>query len=735
MKRSLLKKLIVLTLSIAILLNALPLMVASAAETATVTAAADKSSYAVGDTVVVDVAVSEVTVKSIGLSWTYDDAVLEFVSATWALTGVIADVEEEAPRAAFAYDEATATAGKIFTLTFTVLKDAEDTSVVVTPVLKNGTTVIEVAAAVATVSFACKHENIGDWEKDATNHWKSCECGEVLDEGTHVFANACDVDCDTCGYTREVDGHVYDNDCDATCNTCGETRMVGDHVYDNACDATCNSCGEEREVGDHEYSDWQNVEEGHFKVCTECSNQTATEPHVYDNDCDFDCNVCGATRNVDGHQFSETYENDETGHWYECTTCGEKTDVLPHVFDNACDATCNDCGYIREVADHDFGEFQYNDVTHWKECSVCGTISEEGDHVFGEWETDVEATKTTTGSKHRECICGKTETKVIPQILRLSNASLSLSSNIMFQFKTEGATLDTYGYTDPYLEFNYTNKDGSPATSIVSEYKKGSDGKYVFEFSEFAPDMMGDNLYVTLNAKYDGEDYVSVVVEYSVLKYCNSQFAKNISAELRTLLVDMLNYGASLQIYNTYKIDALVNAGLTEEQKSWASTTCASFENQQSQSADIDNALVAFKSVGLTLSDSIIVTSEFVANDFTGLELHVTCNNETVIYNVAEEYANEEDGKIKFSQIKNGETRYRLFIDYLGANTVRKPITIVAMKDGQVVSRVLTYSVQTYAYKNAGDTAADLNLKNLLIDMMKYGDAVLSYRLSLGYTN
>ncbi len=518
MKRSFFKKLIVLTLSIAMLMmSVLPMTIASAAETATVTAAAHKNSYAVGETVVINVDVDSATVKSIGLSWTYDNTVLEFVSGVWTIEGAIADVEEEAPRAAFAYEAATETVGTIFALTFTVLKDDADTTVTVTPVLKNGTTVIDAAAAVATVSFACEHENLGDWVSDETAHWKECECGEVLDKATHVFANACDVDCDTCGYTREVDGHVYDNDCDATCNTCGETRMVGDHVYDNACDATCNSCGEEREVGDHEYSDWQNVEEGHFKVCTECSTQTAIEPHVYDNDCDFDCNVCGGTRNVDGHKFSETYENDENGHWYECTTCGEKTEVLPHVFDNACDATCNDCGYIREVADHNFGAYKYNDVTHWKECSVCGTVSEEGDHKFGEWVEDTAATNTSNGSKHRDCVCGKTETAVIPAIMKFASATLTLESSITINYKVKPEYFTQYGYTDHYVVFTFDDDEGNPYDTVVRDYTiegTGSSQRYVFEFKGIKSFQMTQTVTAVLYATYNGELYASPAQDY-----------------------------------------------------------------------------------------------------------------------------------------------------------------------------------------------------------------------------
>ncbi|MBQ7779661.1 MAG: hypothetical protein IJ404_04115 [Clostridia bacterium] len=43
------------------------------------------------------------------------------------------------------------------------------------------------------------------WEKDSTHHWHECsDCDERKDEGTHVFDNARDTTCNTCGYTRQV---------------------------------------------------------------------------------------------------------------------------------------------------------------------------------------------------------------------------------------------------------------------------------------------------------------------------------------------------------------------------------------------------------------------------------------------------------------------------------------------------------------------------------------------------
>ena len=79
-------------------------------------------------------------------------------------------------------------------------------------------------------------------------------------------------------------------------------------------------------------------------------------------------------------------KHDADNHWNECE-CGEKdeTSVAAHVYDNACDTTCNVCGAERAIT-HDYSKYASNETNHWKVCSVCG-VKEEGSeaaHTGGE---------------------------------------------------------------------------------------------------------------------------------------------------------------------------------------------------------------------------------------------------------------------------------------------------------------------------------------------------------------
>ena len=61
--------------------------------------------------------------------------------------------------------------------------------------------------------------------------------------------------------------------------------------------------------------------------------------HKFVNDCDADCDTCGYTRTV-SHATDAKWSADETGHWYACKNCGEKTSFAYHQQENG---TCLIC--------------------------------------------------------------------------------------------------------------------------------------------------------------------------------------------------------------------------------------------------------------------------------------------------------------------------------------------------------------------------------------------------------
>ena len=202
----------------------------------------------------------------------------------------------------------------------------------------------------------------------------------------HVWTNACDAICNTCGHTRTPSDHVYDNACDADCNVCGEERTPSDHVYTDCEDEICNVCGEIRVKPGHDWDD---------DCDTDCNNCDVTRevPHVWDNACDAECNACGHTRTPSDHVWTNACDADcnvcgqertPSDHVWtndcdaDCNVCGQERTPSDHVWTNACDADCNVCGERRTPSDHVFD----NDC-HDQSCNVCGEIARAyAEHVF-----------------------------------------------------------------------------------------------------------------------------------------------------------------------------------------------------------------------------------------------------------------------------------------------------------------------------------------------------------------
>ncbi len=212
-----------------------------------------------------------------------------------------------------------------------------------------------------------------------------CVCGAtetvaVCPEGTHVFDNNCDADCNVCGTPREVGDHVSGAAYPCVAGNCihcsADMPATANHSYDNDCDADCNVCGTPREVGDHISGAAYPCVAGN---CIHCSaNVPATANHVFDNNCDADCNVCGTPREAGAHVSDAAYPCMD-GVCIHCSA--DMPATANHSYDNVCDADCNNCGAIREVGDH-VSNSGYPCMPG--SCIHCGAGVPAADHELGE---------------------------------------------------------------------------------------------------------------------------------------------------------------------------------------------------------------------------------------------------------------------------------------------------------------------------------------------------------------
>ena len=448
-------------LFVLVLLLAALAVTASAAPSATVKAS--KSSVNAGDTVTVTVSISKMDCKYGGAEVSFDSKVFELTSGKWLLNNAdMSDFSASKKDGVFAYSSASSISGNILELKLKV-KDsaASGKSTVKVSLTLDGQTVEQSVG----ISVACKHKydnscdttcNVCGEKRSISHSWNS---GTVNKKATCTTDGSKTVKCTVCGETKtvtiEATGHDYANGCDTTCANCDETRTTT-HKYGEAwkTDKTshwheCTECGDEKDVADHtpgpeatDYTpqtctvcgyvikkalvhthtfseEWVTDEKGHWHTCLECDEIPDYADHAFDNECDAVCNDCGYTREVGEHNYLPRWVADSNGHWHECGFCGNQLEMEPHVAGP--EATefegqmCMICGFELTPMLH---QHEYEDKTdadkHWQECP-CGDVTDEEAHIWDEGTVVSVPTATETGLTEYKCtVCGETKTEDIP---------------------------------------------------------------------------------------------------------------------------------------------------------------------------------------------------------------------------------------------------------------------------------------------------------------------------------
>ena len=156
-----------------------------------------------------------------------------------------------------------------------------------------------------------------------------------------------------------------------------------DHTWDSPCDPDCNDdCGYVRDVAhvtDGDIYDYVGTE--HWQLCLKCGERINRGDHTFDNECDATCNLCGFVRNVH-HTTDGKWFFDASGHWMICRDCGARVDFAAHKYENLCGGTCEICGFVHAIEHTWADEMGMDEHNHWYVCTVCGETDEVTAHVF-----------------------------------------------------------------------------------------------------------------------------------------------------------------------------------------------------------------------------------------------------------------------------------------------------------------------------------------------------------------
>ena len=294
----------------------------------------------------------------------------------------------------------------------------------------------------------------------------------------------------------------------------------------------------------------------------------------------------------------------------------------------------------------------------------------------------------------------------------INTISLSLESSITMNFKVLKDSVSSFD--DFYVTVKFGGKEEK-----ITEYKQGGN-YYVFSYKGINPQLMNDEITAVLHAKNGNKEYTSPQKVMSVKEYAYTmldRYSAEEHSKLRTLLVDLLNYGAMAQKYVGYKTDNLVNSDLTDTQKSWASKNVEDFKNiRDFNYKTISNPSVQWNACGLVLNNSIMIRAKFSAKDIENKTVEFAFRNTKFIYD-------------KNDFVNNGDGTYYVYCNELFAHELSNEILITVCENGIPCSNTMRFSVESYASTvQQSSEYKGTALDDLTQAMMRYGKSAVAYR-------
>ena len=228
-------------------------------------------------------------------------------------------------------------------------------------------------------------------------------------------------------------------------------------------------------------------------------------------------------------------------------------------------------------------------------------------------------------------------------------------------------------------------------------------GDYTVRFTMIAPQCMSD--VVKAELLLNGE-VVDVIEEYSVANYATDaleHYATN--AELCTLIVDLLYYGAAAQNYRGYNVENLATSVLTNEQKAYASAfDPADAANNRGVNV-IDNTNAKFTAAGVNFDYNNRIYVKFTTADVDNVTVTV--------------------GGVELEIISLGGNKYVAYSDRISALDFDEVVTFT-LNYGSVEAATLTYTINDYSRAMSDD--ADIG--ELALALYRYGMSAEKYELS-----
>lgn len=384
---------------------------------------------------------------------------------------------------------------------------------------------------------------------------------------------------------------------------------------------------------------------------------------------------------------------------------------------NAAYWQCNNCGqfysdanaeiqiekdsWVREILPH-----EYNEETVAPSCMAMGcttyTCTRCGDsyQVFSElvdhaWDENGVCT-----------VCGFSQDDPGISYVSVTMAN-SLDMNFAFQVPEAAVLTD-----DCYVEFTRTKTGTAPQKVSYSQWKTttiNGNPYYYASYTGLAAKEMPDMVYAAVR---DGEGNLLCAVRGdSIQKQAMRNLAQTQNDLAKTMVVDMLNYGAAAQTKFGYRTDNLANSQLTEAQKALAST----YSPGDSTPINTGCNIIYMANVKLESNIQFMIGLQNVTDSMTA---HIA---------FTDHYGKEKDVEVPLSSFSKDKTTEPITYVYTFDKTViadaRQPITITIKNSEGATVATITDSIANYAAR-AEDTS---EYKKLYECIVKFADSAHAF--------
>ncbi len=419
----------------------------------------------------------------------------------------------------------------------------------------------------------------------------------------------------------------------------------------------------------------------------------------------------------------ETREIAHGGHTYEGGVCRDcrLPYICNHVYNSVVTPptcteegftiyTCSNCGNSYEEFDvpakgHRPLYAPKDGENHTVACVNCD-YSEEAPHSY------------TNGL----CICGQVEEREpIEETTWKMGHSLNLASDISVNLTIKKDHLTGFDMDTVYVLVQKDTYEGDTKTGVMTmELLPVEHGDYYyFTLDGLTAVHMNDTIRSVLYGTKDGQPFHSPVDEYSIATYAYSQMSNSGRPQnLKTLCADLIRYGTKAQIFKAYRLDALADSKMTEEQKNFLSNMeSVEFGNTDTVLNDLENAPIKWEGKSLDLASKVTVKFIFSMGTYKGnladLSLRVSYED---IY-----------GTAKTLTLTNGEVYHSVYgyyaftMDALLAAELRSVLSVQIFEGEDPVSSTLQYSVDSYGSNKNG------TLLDLCKALLTYSDSAKAY--------